>query len=376
MLCLSSLLFFLSFNLIIAELPTWLGQLGGREFLPFIIPLFTLSALISRPFSGYLADTVGRRPVIFVGITASVLCSFSYPFAVGVIAFLALRFFHGFSTGFAPTGTTTILSDLVSPERRGEAMGILGISGSLGMAAGPFLGSTIALKFGHEAMFVTAGLFGVASLLVLLTIQETLVDRQRFRLRHLAIPASAIYEPRVFRPALMALLLLFPFGVIITVIPDKCDLLGIQNRGEFFFFFVTASLLIRLPAGRFSDRIGRSNLTLVAAILFALSMVLIAISDSRTSLMAAAVVTGIAGGINSPVLFAWTADLALEGFRARAFSTTFAALEIGIGSGGLIGGYIYGNQADRINHPFWVAAVICVAAAIFLLVDRKVSSPE
>jgi MFS family permease len=364
-------LFFLSFNLIIAELPTWLGSLGGKEYLPFIIPLFTLSALISRPFSGHLADTVGRRPVIFVGIIASVVCGFAYPLAVGVFAFLLLRFFHGFSTGFAPTGTTTILSDLVSPSRRGEAMGILGISGSLGMASGPFLGSTIALNFSHEAMFITAALFGVASLLVLLTIKETLVERQPFRLGHLFIPKSAIYEPLVFKPAFMAMLLLFPFGVIITVIPDKCDLLNITNRGEFFFYFVAASILIRLPAGRISDKVGRSTLTLVAALIFAVSMVLIALAESHFALMTAAVVTGIAGGINSPVLFAWTADLALEGFRARAFSTTFAALEIGIGSGGLIGGLLYANDPARINLPFWVACAVSLMAATYLLATKK-----
>ena len=377
-LCLSTLLFFLSFNLIIAELPAWLDSLGGKQYLPFIIPLFTLSALLSRPFSGHLADTIGRKPIIFVGITASLACSIAYPLITGVAGFLLLRFLHGFSTGFAPTGTTTILSDIVAPARRGEAMGILGIAGSLGMASGPFIGSSIALRFGHPSMFITAAGFALLSIVVLLNIKETLVDKESFGLASLKIPKSAVYEPRVLLPALMALLLLFPFGVIVTVIPDKCDLLDIVNRGEFFFYFVFASILIRLPAGRFSDKVGRSALTLVAAILFTVSMVLIAMADSHFSLMSAAVVTGIAGGINSPVLFAWTADLAHEDFRARAFSTTFMALEIGIGAGGLIGGYIYGNDPSKINDPFWLAAAVCFVAVLILAVTRrkKISSLE
>ena len=63
--------------MIIPELPSYLSSLGGEDYKGFIIALFTLTAGISRPFSGKLADTIGRIPVIIVGAVVCII-SVSY----------------------------------------------------------------------------------------------------------------------------------------------------------------------------------------------------------------------------------------------------------------------------------------------------------
>ncbi|MFM7853920.1 MAG: MFS transporter, partial [Flammeovirgaceae bacterium] len=60
LLCISSALFFASFNMIIPELPDYLTKLNGAKYKGFIISLFTVTAMLSRPFSGKLADMLGR----------------------------------------------------------------------------------------------------------------------------------------------------------------------------------------------------------------------------------------------------------------------------------------------------------------------------
>src|SRR5690606_1322846 len=104
LLCISSLLFFASFNMLIPELPGYITSLGGPEYKGLIISLFTITAMISRPFSGKLSDSVGRVPVMMVGSLVCFLCSMLYPLLSTVAGFLFLRLFHGFSTGFKPTG--------------------------------------------------------------------------------------------------------------------------------------------------------------------------------------------------------------------------------------------------------------------------------
>ena len=99
LLCLSSLLFFASFNMIIPELPSYLTALGGAEYKGLIISLFTLTAMVSRPFSGKLADKIGRVPVIFFGALVCFICSLIYPVLSSVSGFMLLRLAHGFSTG-------------------------------------------------------------------------------------------------------------------------------------------------------------------------------------------------------------------------------------------------------------------------------------
>jgi MFS family permease len=100
LLCVSNFLFSASFQMLIPELPDHLTALGGAEYKGYIIALFTLTAGLSRPFSGKLTDTIGRVPVMVFGSLVCVIASAFYPFVTTVLGFLFLRFSHGFSTGF------------------------------------------------------------------------------------------------------------------------------------------------------------------------------------------------------------------------------------------------------------------------------------
>src|SRR6186713_3420678 len=135
--CLSGMLFSASFNMLLPELPAYLTQLGGAGYKGLIISLFTLTAMISRPFSGKLADKLGRVPVMMAGAVVCVACSVIYPILTSVSGFLLLRLIHGFSTGFTPTGQAAYIADAVPIHKRGEAMGYLGTASTLGMAGGP-----------------------------------------------------------------------------------------------------------------------------------------------------------------------------------------------------------------------------------------------
>ncbi len=123
--------------MIIPELPEYLTLLGGAEYKGLIISLFTITAMLSRPFSGKLADKIGRVPVMIFGASVCLVCSLFYPIVTTLAGFFLLRLVHGFSTGFTPTGTTAYLADIVPAHKRGEAMGLLGTATAVGMAGGP-----------------------------------------------------------------------------------------------------------------------------------------------------------------------------------------------------------------------------------------------
>ena len=76
--------------MIIPELPDYLTSLGGEDYKGIIISLFTLTAGLSRPFSGKLADTIGRIPVMVIGSLVCVISGFLYPVASTVFSFMLL----------------------------------------------------------------------------------------------------------------------------------------------------------------------------------------------------------------------------------------------------------------------------------------------
>ena len=379
LMCLSSFLFFASFNLLLPELPAHLTRLGGGEYKGFIIALFTLTAAISRPFSGKLSDTVGRIPVMVFGSLVCVVCGLAYPWALAVGSFLFLRLLHGFSTGFKPTATAAFVADIVPTDKRGEAMGLLGVTGSLGMAAGPAFGSWLAEHFSLNTMFYWSSGLALLSVLVQGTLTETLprLQRRRFSLGLLKLNASEILEPRVVAPALTTLLCLFPYGAVLTVIPDQSQLLGLAGptKGLFYICYTAASLGVRLGLGKASDRYGRVPVLRWSAAGLALGLAVLVWSPSVPVFLVGAVIFGFGTGLNSPTLYAWTVDLSHPERRGRGIATMYIALEVGIGLGALCAGWIFDNQPGRLPWVHALSLASVLAALTYLLVGVKSQPP-
>ena len=376
LLCLSSFLFFSSFNMIIPELPAYLDSLGGGDYKGFIIALFTLTAGLSRPFSGKLADTIGRIPVMIFGAVVCFICGFIYPVATTVTAFLVLRFFHGLSTGFKPTGTSAYVADVVPMTRRGEAMGVLGLCGSLGIAAGPAIGSAIANYYSFTGMFYASSGAAILSVLILAGMKETLDNRQPFSLSLLKLSPDEILEPRVVAPCIALLLTTFSYGVVLTLTPDLSDSLGIANRGLFFLYFTGASVTVRVLAGKASDKYGRIVVLKVATLVMVIGMLLIGFSTSVFMFVAGGIVFGLGAGMNTPTVFAWTIDLSRERYRGRAMATMYISLEVGIGVGALLSGWIYNNDDSRFALAYGLAALLAATALVYLQVGAKRMLPH
>jgi len=353
--------------MIIPELPDYLTGLGGEDYKGLIIALFTATAGLSRPFSGKLADTIGRIPVMVIGAIVCVVSGLLYPIASTVFSFLLLRFFHGFSTGFKPTGTSAYISDIVPFDRRGEGLGIQGVSAGIGMGLGPAIGSVVANWYGIDFMFYCSAFFAFLSVAVLIGMKETVANRQKFGLGLLKINRSDIFEPRVLPPSIVLLLCAFSFGVVLTLIPDLSKYLGIQNKGLFFTYFTIASISVRFFAGKASDIYGRLIILVFSTATLAIAMIIIGFSTSPFPFFFGAVLLGLGSGMNTPTIFAWTIDLSNENHRGRAMATMYIALEAGIGIGALVSGSLYSNNPEMFGLVFSIAAFLCIAAFGYLI---------
>lgn len=367
LLCLSHALFASSFNMMIPELPAYLSSLGGAQYKGWIIALFTLTAGISRPFSGRLTDTIGRIPVMYVGVFACIICSMLYPALAFVSGFLTLRFFHGFSTGFKPTGTTAYVADIVSPLRRGEAMGVLGICLSVGASASPLLGSWLVQAFHNiNVMFYASAVLALLSMVILMRLKETLQPTQPFRWELLRIKREDIFDPRAIPAAITMIFCYFSYGVILTLAPDLSDALGLSNRGTFFAIFTLASISTRFFAGNISDQWGRVPVLKASAVVIGISMLLFAHANTPLMLYIASAMFGLGNGIFSPAINAWTIDLGDPEKKGRALATMFMALEIAIGAGAALSGWYFSDQIGRMPAVFYAAALMNLGGLIYL----------
>jgi MFS family permease len=367
LLCASNFFFSASFQMILPELSDYLKSMGGADYKGYILFLFTLTAGVSRPFSGKLADTVGRVPVMIFGSLVCVVCSALYPFLTTVSGFLLLRLVHGFSTGFKPTATAAYVADVITIERRGEAMSMLGISSSVGMSIAPIIGSSITLKHGLNMMFGVSSFFAFLSVFILMkNMKETLPKTQPFSFNLLKINRSEVYEPKAVPTFIAQFLVSFASGAVLTLIPDLSTHLGVQNKGLFFGVYTFSSLIIRLVAGKSSDKYGRIPVLMWSSVAMILSMILIAESQTQFVFWTAAIVYGLSWGMNTPTLQAWAVDLSPTEARGRGLATMFMALELGIGIGAWVSQKIYHNDLARIGYPFYVSGILAFFCFLYL----------
>lgn len=353
--------------MIIPELPNYLSQMGGAEHKGLIIALFTLTAGISRPFSGKLTDRWGRVPVMAIGSIVCFVCGFLYPILSSVAGFFFLRLVHGFSTGFKPTATAAYIADIVPQNRWGEALGMHGLAFAVGSAIGPAIGSYIAADYGIHNMFYCSSAFALLSILIVIRMSETLPEKQKFSWSMLRINRREIIEWRAVPAGVVTLLSYSGYGVILTLIPDWSDHLGIGNKGLFFTAYTLASLGIRFVSGKVSDRYGRIRVMYVGIVIISISLLLLGLGDSVEGLILGAVVYGIGSGILSPAVNAWTIDLSLPQHRGKAMATMYIALEIGIGGGALLAGYIYRDEISKIPAIFILNSLVIFLAFFYVL---------
>ncbi len=366
-LCSAVFAYFFSFNFILPQLPNHLTALGGENYKGAIIGLFALSALGTRPFSGKLVDSIGRKPIMIFGVFVSIYVLFSYPFVAGFVPFLVLRFIHGISAGCTPTATTAIGSDIVPDHKRGEAMGILGMSGNLGMSMGPALGSEISYRYSNNAMFIVAAIIAATTLIPAFKLRESQQNTVRFTWSLLKLRWEDIIEPRVIVQGLVMTLTVCTFGALLTLIPDYCLTFGIVKNGYFFTVVTLTSLLVRVISGKLSDKFGREVVMLFGVLFLILANVMIITAASTTMVFSAAAVFGISTGINSPTLFAWTIDKGNPKYMGRGISTLFIFLEFGIILGSVIPAWIYGNNALNFPKAF-LFTLSCAVLALFAVI--------
>ena len=367
----SMFFFMLSFNLILPEMNGFISGLGGSEVKGSIIFLFSVAAGVSRPFAGRLADLIGRKRSVYIGLGIAIAASISYAWVGALSIFFVLRFAHGLSAGFAPTGATALLTDILPPGRKGAAMGLWGTFISLGIGVGQALGSYIFERSNFDTLFMTSAAFGILALLLLSPIKETLPEQQAFQWRQLLIKWEDVVEPSVKPAALIMLLTAISSGLIFVLTPDYSTYLGIANKGYFFGIYVLSTIGIRLVFSSLSDRIGRRETMVIGCSLLVLSMVLLGYADDVWSYSLAAAIFGLATGISSPTLFAWTADLSLAHRRGTGSGTLFIALEIGILIGSGLTFLFYKNTIESARHCLFIAAGFGVIALLILLVQIR-----
>ena len=369
-------LLFFAFFTILPVLPLYMQEAYNATHteIGVVLSLYTVTALIIRPFAGFILDSLPRRPMqlLFYGAFALVFCTYIIP--GGVVLFAILRALHGLIFGFITVANSTVAIDVLHSSRRNEGIGYYGISNNLGMALGPTISFATYNIFGsYDALFLCAFIacalgFLMVSLVKMPPKAQQLSERPKLQ----PISLDRFFLVKGTHESITFMLLSFSYGILSTYLAVYArDEVGIENStGPFFMLMALGLISARISNGPHlrKDRV----IQLVTAGLLGLFLgyaIFIFVSN-EIIFYASAYILGFSYGMICPTVQTMFVNLAPNNRRSTANSTYLTSWDVGVGIGVVIGGAIADVHSYRAAY---ILGVVLIAVA--LVQFRKVTAP-
>jgi MFS family permease len=333
---LSNLFLFFSFHLLTPILPIYIVEMGGDKFAAgMVVGIFTISALVIRPFAGGALDVFDRKKVLYLGLFIFILTVISYEWMYIVSFILFARMIQGIGWGVATTTYATMVSDYIPSSRRAEGMGYFGLSINIGMAIGPLIGIWLMVKYGFTMVFIIAAV----SILISILLSHFILYPQK-PIKKSGSEKVSIIEKKALLPAILVMMMTLAHGGILSSLTLFGKETGISNVGWFFLASALSMMVSRPTAGKIADKIGQNYVLAPGALALGLGLLILSYSSNVFVLMIAAIFYGTGYGGIQPTLQAWVITRVSPDRRGAATATYFSAFDLGIGAGALWVGFI------------------------------------
>jgi MFS family permease len=397
---------FFAFYILTPLLPLYLSEHFGatKDVIGLVLSGYTITALLFRPFSGYVVDAFPRKTVLMISFGAFAIFFAGYLAASTLLLFTIVRTLHGGPFGALTVSNSTVAIDVLPSSRRTEGIGYYGLSNNLAMAVAPSIGIFIyQLTHSFDFLFWLAFIVACLGWIVDSTVGlERKEERGKWKENTPAadskdksnlIPLSSFHFPlswdRFFlvRGWLLGVNMVafgFSFGVLSNylAIYGK-EVMGITGgTGTYFMLCSVGLILSRLQGGK-ALRNGRVThnagsgmvISLIGYTLFILMPTLTKWSmfNVQWSMIlgyyGSALLIGLGNGHMWPAFQNMTINVARNNQRGTANSTILISWDIGMGLGILIGGVV--SELLGYSAAFWTVVLVNASGvACFFLATK------
>lgn len=336
----ANLLMFFSFYLLVPVLPLYvIGHLHASESVAgIVLSLYTISALMIRPFSGFMVDAFARKPLYLVCYALFAVVFAGYVIAGTLTMFIVLRIVHGVAFGTNTVSGSTLAIDLMPAQRRGEGIGYFGMASSIAMAMGPMVGLFLYNSYTYDVIFLTSFATSIVGLMVIVFIKapkkvipehKEVVSLDRFILVKGLQNAAVLFTVGL------------GYGVIANYIGVYSQELNLSGAAGLFFTLQALGIVgARLMSARAINRGQMTSTVYIGTTFLLVGYVVFALMPSSATFYICALVLGLGFGYLTPAFQTMFINLAEHNRRGTANSTYYIAWDFGIGTGIVIGGFV------------------------------------
>jgi MFS transporter, ACDE family, multidrug resistance protein len=333
----------------------------------FAITVFSVMRLCSAPPTGLLVQRLGERQVYVAGLLIVSVSTGVCAFAQNYWQLLVFRAIGGIGSTMFFISALGLMIRISPADARGRVAGLFATSFLIGSVAGPLVGSLTA-GLGLKAPFLT---YGVAVLITAIVVSYSLRRSTLGAAAEQAQPAvtvRAALRQRAYRSALVSNFATgwSVFGLRMAIVPlFISDVLGRGPRmtGLALGVFAIGNLVVVLPSGYLSDRIGRRGLLIGGLFACGVATIWLGASSSVPVFLAAACVAGAASGVFASPQQAAIADIL--GSTART-GTAVATFQMMVDLGAIVGSLSVAQIAEHLSYGlgFAISGIVLLAAGV------------
>jgi MFS family permease len=364
-----------STKMVYSVMPLFLLSIGAsKTSIAMIEGIAESTASLFKAFSGYWSDKIGKnKPFMIIGYGVTALITPLYAFATVPVQILLFRFLERIGKGLRAAPRDSLVSASVPKQEAGRSFGFHKAMDNSGAIFGPLAAFVLLYLFplSYKTIFVLAtipALLGVATIVLFIkeAKSEKKEDKPAFHLKQL---------PKKFY-LFLAIIFVFTLG-------NSADALLLVKTAEtginksyipfVYMIFNMVSVVLAVPIGKLSDKVGREKLIIAGFLVYALVYFLFGKYNSINVFFFLFLLYGLYSALTDSSQKAMVSDIVSKDLRGTGYGIYHSVLGITLLPASLIAGLLY----DKVNSnaPFYFGACMAFIAAllmmVFVFVDKR-----
>lgn len=357
-----------SIKMIYSVMPLFLLSLGAsKTSISLIEGIAESTASLFKAFSGYWSDKIGKnKPFMIIGYGITALITPLYAIVTIPVQVLFLRFFERIGKGLRAAPRDSLISGSIPKNETGKNFGFHKAMDNSGAILGPLIAflllSYSPLNYSHIFLFATIpAILGV--IIIAIFIKEAKSGKKN-------------NQPKFHLKQLPKKFYLFLFIIFVFTLGNSADALLLVKTAEtgidkayipfVYMIFNIVSVILAIPIGKISDKIGREKLIILGFFIYAIVYYLFGRFNNIAIFIGLFVIYGVYSALTDGCQKALISDIVTKDLRGTGFGIYHAILGITLLPASLIAGLLY----DKVNSnaPFYFGSIMALIATILMVI--------
>jgi MFS family permease len=356
-----------SIKMIYSVMPMFLLSIGAsKTTISLIEGIAESTASLLKAVSGYWSDKIGKnKPFMIIGYGITALVTPLYAFVRFPIHVLFLRFIERVGKGIRTAPRDSLISASIKKGEAGKSFGFHKAMDNSGAIIGPLIAFLLLYFFplNYINIFVLAtipAIFGVITIVLFIKDAKPIGPQNSEKLTFKHLPKKFYF---------------FLIIVFVFTLGNSADALLLVKTSEtgidkayipfVYMLFNTVSVILAIPMGKLSDKIGSEKLIILGFLIYAVVYYLFGKFNNINVFFFLFIMYGFYSALTDGNQKAMISDLVSPELKGTGFGLYHAVLGITLLPASLIAGVLY----DKVNSnaPFYFGAGMALFATILMI---------